>query len=598
MPQAVRTSSTIVRVAAAIVVVAGLSFASPLLVPIALSVLISFAVAPLVSLLERWHFGRVGSVLIVVLLGVSLAVGTVLLVAGQAADLVAKLPEYRVNLSKKFEVIRKLDRKWQDATSELARASDDPALAAKPGDLPAHAKALPAPAPALPVPRDLNPLREGAGRSIEFLLSAGGVVVLVGFILLQRQDLHARALRVAGGGHYGVTSQALNETADKVSRYLFAEVALNTLYGTVITIGLFFLGIPNPFIWGLLCGLLRFAPYIGPILAATMPIGLSLAISPDWTLPLATVGFFVGVELLANNVIEPLVYGRNTGLSAVAILAAAAFWTWLWGPAGLILATPLTVCVFVFARHFPSFHFFHVLMGQEVDRSLAARLYSRLLASDHDAVWDAVSEERTRSGLAESFDASLVPALEMVKRSRREGVLDQAESLRIVRDIEELVEEVSDEAKAAVVNPIVPTGDVLCVPTKDDADAACCRMLASVLELAGLGTRMGLPDAVTAPAAGGPDPSVICVVDVRPSSPRRLQHLAGRLRARFANVPIISVRLPADRTSAVPPAPAAPLLHSASTLEECREVVKRLLAPGKEPAVAPAPAEAALPVPG
>ncbi len=597
MPPAARTSSNIVRVAAATVVVAGLSFASPLLVPIALAILISFAVAPLASLLERWHFGRVGSVLAVVVLGVSLAAGTVLLLVGQAADLVTRLPEYRGNLSKKFEVIRKLDRKWQDATGELARASDDPATTAKPGDPPAHPKAVPpSPAP-LPVVRDLNPLREGAGRSIEFLLSAGGVVVLVGFILLQRQDLHARALRVAGGGRFGVTSQALNETADKVSRYLFAELALNSLYGTVITIGLFFLGIPNPFIWGLLCGLLRFAPYVGPILAATMPIGLSLAVSPDWTLPLATVGFFVGVELLANNVIEPLVYGRNTGLSAVAILAAAAFWTWLWGPAGLILATPLTVCVFVFAKHFPQLNFLHVLMAQEVDRSLATRLYPRLLASDHDAAWEAVSEERTRSGLAEALDASLVPVLELVKRNRREGDLDQDESLRIIRDIEELVEEVSDEAKAAAKDPVVPVGDILCVPVKDEADAACCHMLIRVLELAGISARSGLPEAVTAHAENLPSPSAICVVDVRPSSPRRLQHLAGRIRARFADVPIISVRLPADRTAATPPAPGSPLLHSASTLEECREVVKRLMSPGTAP-VAPATAEAALPVPG
>ncbi|MEK7469021.1 MAG: AI-2E family transporter [Planctomycetota bacterium] len=580
------------RVAAASGIIAGLYFAAPLLVPIALAILISFAVAPLVARLERWHFGRFGSILTVILLGGALAAGTVLLVVGQAADLMTRLPAYRGNLSRKFEVVRNLDRKWAQASGELALASEDPDSAVKPE---ASQPPNPARLRASEETRNFNPLRDGLARSIEFLLAAGGVVILVIFILLQRQDLLARALRVAGGGRFGVTSQALNETADKLSRYLLAEASLNAIYGAVITIGLYFLGIPNAFIWGLLSFLLRFAPYIGPILAAAMPVGLTLAISQSWTLPLATAAFFVGVELVVNNIVEPLVYGRKTGLSPVAILAAAAFWTWLWGVPGLILATPLTVCLFVFAKHFPPLHFFHVLMGQEVDRSLAARLYPRLLASDHDAVADAVSEERLRSGLAEGFDATLVPVLELVKRNRREGELDLDESLRIVRDIEEISEEAAEEAKAGATAPVVPALDVLCIPAKDDADAACCRMLIRVLELAGFAARLGRPDAST--EADSRNPNLLCLVDVRPSSPRRLRFLAAKLRARFPDVPVLAARLPANGADEGLPAAVSPLLHSASTIEECREVVKRLLAPLKEPVAAPPPVEVGLPVP-
>ena len=570
MPQGLREPPLILKIAAATVMVAGLSFASPILVPLALAILISFAVSPLVSRLERWRFGRVGSVGVVVFAGVALAAGTVFLIAGQAADLTARLPAYRGNLSKKFAVVRNFERKWTNATGEIARAGQDPQEAGP---------ALPAPPPQK---SDFFSLRDSAGKSLEILLTAGGVVVLVIFILLQRQDLHARALRVAGGGHYGVTSQALNEAADKVSRYVLAEVALNTLYGAVITIGLFFLGIPNPFIWGLLCALLRFVPYVGPILAAAMPIGLSLAVSADWSLPIATISFFAVVELVVNNVVEPLVHGRSTGLSPVAILAAAAFWTWLWGPVGLILSTPLTVCLFVFGKHFPPLHFFHVLMGQEVDRSLAARLYPRLLASDHDAVWEAVSAELKRTGLAETFDATLVPVLELVKRSRLSGELEADESQRIVRDVEEIADEAADEAASGAKAKVALKGDVLCIPSRDETDAACCRMLTRVLEREGVTARLCLPDAVPAPTGETPKPSVFCVVDVRTASPRRLQHMADRLRTRFPDVPVVAARLPANGADAHP-IPPSPGVHPASTVEECREVVKRLLEPVGEP---------------
>ncbi|MCE9581245.1 MAG: AI-2E family transporter [Planctomycetes bacterium] len=583
MPQNLHESSNVVKVAAAVIVVAGLSFGAPILVPIALSILISFALTPLVARLERWHFGHAGSVLTIVFLGVALAAGTVLLVAGQAADLMTRLPDYRGNLSKKFEVVRRLERKWTSATGELARASQEPE---KPGATAATDPSASAPRPETP---NYVPLWDSAGKSIQFLGTAGGVVILVIFILLQRRDLHARALRVAGGGRYGVTSQALNEASQKLSRYILAEVALNTLYGVVITVGLLLIGIPNAFVWGLLCGLLRFVPYVGPILAAAMPIGMSLAVSSGWGLPLATIGFFAGVELVVNNIIEPLVHGRSTGLSAVAILAAAAFWTWLWGPVGLILSTPLTVCIYVLGKHYPPLHFFHILMGEVVDKSLAARLYPRLVASDRDAVWEAVSEERLRSGLAEAFDVTLVPALELLKRNRRAGEVEPEEAQRIVRAVEEIAEEAAEEAMTAA--PPVPVGEVLCIPASDETDAACCRMLTRVLELEGISARVCLPEAIAAAVAEARKPSVFCVLDVRSPSPRRLESLTRRLLTRYPAIPVVAARLPANGTADAAPSAESPTLHSASTIEECREVVKRLVA-----SAAAASAAAAVPV--
>ena len=191
------------------------------------------------------------------------------------------------------------------------------------------------------------------------------MVVFVIFMLLQREDLRDRVIRLVGASDVARATEAMDDAAKRISRYLLMQLVINVLYGIPVGIGLYFIGVPNPILWGLLATILRFIPYIGPVIAALFPIALSFAVAPGWTLPLLTIALFVTLELFSNNVLEPWLYGSSTGLSPVAILVAAVFWTTLWGPVGLLLSTPLTVCLVVLGRHVPQLGFFHVLLGDE-----------------------------------------------------------------------------------------------------------------------------------------------------------------------------------------------------------------------------------------
>jgi predicted PurR-regulated permease PerM len=223
------------------------------------------------------------------------------------------------------------------------------------------------------------------GTLLEVLGTAGVVVVLVVFFLFRREDLRDRFIHLVGKGRLTVTTQMLEDAAARVSRYLSILFLLNVTFGFSIGLGLYLIGIPNPILWGILAAAFRFIPYVGPWIAAVMPIALSLAISTGWVAPILTVSLFVVLELINNNFLEPWLYGRNTGVSAVAVMLAAIFWTWLWGPVGLLLATPLTVCVLVVGKHIPQFAFLDILLGTDPVFEPKMRVYQRLLAGDQEA---------------------------------------------------------------------------------------------------------------------------------------------------------------------------------------------------------------------
>jgi predicted PurR-regulated permease PerM len=217
------------------------------------------------------------------------------------------------------------------------------------------------------------------GSMIVVMGSTGIVIVLVVFFLIRREDLRDRFIRLVGRGHVTVTTQALEDATARVSRYLLMQLFINITFGVPVAIGLYFIGVPNAILWGILATLLRFIPYIGPLAAAAAPIGLSMAISTGWVAPFVTIGLFVVLELFVNNVMEPWLYGKNTGISAVALLVAAVFWTWLWGAVGLLLATPLTVCLLVIGKHVAQLSFLDTLLGNEPVFELKKRVYQRLL---------------------------------------------------------------------------------------------------------------------------------------------------------------------------------------------------------------------------
>ncbi|RVD27172.1 AI-2E family transporter, partial [Mesorhizobium sp. M4A.F.Ca.ET.020.02.1.1] len=356
------------------------------------------------------------------------------------------------------------------------------------------------------------------------LASAGLVIVVVIFMLMEREDLRDRFIRLVGYGDLHRTTQALQDAGKRVGQYLLMQLVVNIVYAVPITIGLWVLGIPNALLWGMLALALRFVPYIGPIIGALLPLFLALAVAPGWALLLWTAALFIVMELITGNVIEPWLYGSRTGLSPLAIIVAAIFWTWLWGPLGLVLSTPLTVCLVVLGRHVPQFEFLDVLFGNEPVLEPHARLYQRLLAGDPDEATDHAEEYLEDKYLFEFYDKVAIPALLLGEHDRMRGVLDDEQRRLVAGSAEALVANLDDsaqqEAEEEEVEPeAAGSGDdkagerkaserrpgedkeaeeveevnlpdgtgiaVLCAGGRDELDDAAAAMLAQVLEVQG-----------------------------------------------------------------------------------------------------------------
>jgi predicted PurR-regulated permease PerM len=334
--------------------------------PTGTSGLLTFLLSPLVTRLERW-IGRIAAVLLVVATIFSLTGVAGWVLTRQLVDLATRLPDYKINIETKIRSFQLPSggpfKRLSETVAELKKdlhGSDAPTVSQATGK-PGSAVAVPASAaPAQQVQvvetSTANPLQ-----LLQVILSpllgplgtAGLVILLVIFMLLKREDLRSRLIRLIGQGRISATTRAMEDAGQRVSRYLLMQFLVNVSFGIAVAVGLFFIGMPNAILWGAFATMLRFIPYIGPWIAAAFPIILSLAVSPTWMMPLLTLGIFVSLELICSNVIEPWLYGSSTGVSSIALIVAAVFWTWLWGPIGLLLSTPLTVCLVVMGRHVP-----------------------------------------------------------------------------------------------------------------------------------------------------------------------------------------------------------------------------------------------------
>ena len=303
-------------------------------------------------------------------------------------------------------------------------------------------------------PPDLTPLQIAEtiiGPLIDPLVTAGIVIVFVIFILLQRQDLRDRLIRLASVGDLNRTTQAMEDAGSRVAKYLLMQLVVNVSYGIPIGVGLWIIGVPYPALWGMLAMVLRFVPYIGPIIAAVLPISLAFAVDPGWTMVLWTIALFIVLELVSNNIIEPWLYGSKTGLSPLAIVVAAIFWTWLWGPVGLLLSTPLTVCLVVLGRHVPQFAFLDVLLGSEPVLTPEESLHQRLLASNPDEATENAEKYLEDHSLEQFYNEVAVPALASLERDRANGALDEDRRRAVVESMFTLMDNLSevDDAPAA-----------------------------------------------------------------------------------------------------------------------------------------------------
>ena len=540
-----------------VAVVAVLHLAQDFLLPIALAVLISFLLAPVIRLLERWRLGRAPSVVIASLLAFSAIAGLAYVMAGQLIDLANALPTYKSNLHAKIASLKTTqDSPWDRATRTLRELSTE---LTKVESAPATTGALPARPEVAPVPVDVINTPGSALKTLgSFLAPVAGplgtaavVVVLVIFMLLGREDLRDRIIHLFGRGRLHVTTHALDEAGARVSRYLVAQCIVNVTYGIPIGVGLWLIGIPNAILWGVLAAVLRFVPYIGAWIAAAFPLALSLAVSPSWNAPLLALGLFVAVELISNNVVEPWLYGSSTGLSPLAIVVAAVFWTWLWGGVGLLLATPLTVCLAVLGKHLPDLAFLDVLLGDRPPIADSDRIYQRLLALDGEEVSTICEQYTATHSLAETFDDVLVPALRLVDEQYRERHLDDQARGEIHRTVRAVATELGAEQAAKspriVVAPLAEgTQTFLCLPASNETDELTALMLAQLLALGGLKA-----EPVSAKALAGEmietaaerSPKLLCISAIPPTSVLPAQHLCRRLRERLGKETRIMIGL-------------------------------------------------------
>jgi predicted PurR-regulated permease PerM len=588
-----------------IAIIAILYFGKEVLLPFALAVLISFLLAPAVEWLERRKVGRIPSVLIMVTV-LFIGLGAMSYVAGQQLyDLAKRLPDYKENIDRKVDLVRSsgdgvissISGIFGDIRSGVLRSDSKPSgtknsatnesrpnssssdaplppvddiagipqSTSREGKSPSsndpmkdaakEAGAIPADDP-MPV-EVVNPIsaREVASGLLGPLLSPLGtaaiVIVFVIFILLEREDLRNRLIRLVGSQQLNLTTQALDDAAFRVSRYLQMQLLINATYGLVIAAGLFFIGLPNAILWGVLTMMLRFVPYIGPWIAATIPMLLSLAVFDDWTRPALVLSLFLVNELISNNVMEPWLYGSSTGISTIGILVSAVFWTWLWGPIGLVMATPLTVCFTVLGKYVPQMSFLNTLLSDDQVLPPHSRFYQRLLAQDPEEAAEVAEEYLKGSTLQSLYDHVLLPALSLAEQDRHSGELDETKQQFICQTVRELVDDLGARSKAATAavegegdsdattEPEMPR--ILCLPARDEADEIAGLMFAQLIETRGIlvdvvSTRVLAGEMLTR-VAEDPD-GIVCVSALPPFAATHARYLCKRLRPRFPKLKI------------------------------------------------------------
>jgi predicted PurR-regulated permease PerM len=529
-------SSNASSVFIALAIVSVLYFGREIFVPLALAVLLSFALAPLVQFLRRCHVPRLGAVTIVVLVAFLVIFGIGALIAQEVKQLAENLPQYQITIGKKIESLRgaapgvvgKITNALENLRQEISKPT-----------APAESSAVPSPpngsesgaTPKLlpveirqPPATPLEIIRNVLGPILAPLAKTGVVIVFAIFILLYRQDLRDRFIRLAGSRDLRRTTAAMDDAADRLSRYLLTQTAINTCFGAVIGIGLWLIGIPNPVLWAVFGALMRFVPYIGAFIAAAFPAALAIAVDPGWSMLIWTVALFVIIEPIMGQVVEPWLYGHNTGLSPVAVIVAATFWTWLWGPIGLLLSTPVTVCLVVLGRHVEHLAFLEVILGDEPALAPEENFYQRMLAGDPHEAADQAEQFLKERSLSAFYDEVAIPGLALAQMDLSYWLLDAEKLAQIRETIHEVVDDLSDHddevpaTKSAPKNedadpPASPQADgesnalpavvekqelapawrddtpVLCIGGRSPLDEAAATMLSQLLEKHGIGVR-------------------------------------------------------------------------------------------------------------
>jgi predicted PurR-regulated permease PerM len=546
-------TSRLTGLATFVVVTGILYFGRDVLIPLALSALLSFLLAPAVRHLERIGLGRMPATTVVAALSFGLIAGLLWITATQFLSLAESLPSYKDNIERKLGNLRtspegvlgKASRTIQEIGKEIekqdaaekAQAPGGSASTATP-ETPVSVKVE------APTVGALELIRSIAMPLVAPLTTAAAVIIFTFIMLLKREDLRDRMIRLVGHQQLNMTTQVLEEAGDRVSRYLRMQLIVNVSYGVPVGVALYLLGVPNAALWGLLATTLRFIPYIGSWIAAAFPIALAFAISDGWTLVIATVGVFLVLELISNNVIEPWLYGASTGMSPLAIMVAAIFWTWLWGAVGLLLATPLTVCLIVMGRYLPQLAYLNIMLGDEPVMSPQERFYQRLLAMDHDEATELAEDFVEAHGLPALYDQMLIPTLEIAERERHKNALTDERKRSILDGERRLIESLGSTDHP----PASMTGDgarvpVCIVPARDEADELVGAMLAQSLAARGVHAEVFSVDLLKSEIVervAALEPAVICVSALPPAGVLHATSLVKRLHALLPDAHIIA----------------------------------------------------------
>jgi predicted PurR-regulated permease PerM len=548
------------------IVIAMLFFAREVFIPLSLAILLSFLLAIPCTFLEHHGFKRPLAVLLLVGLCLATVATIGWVVSAQFYDLAGKLPNYQQTIEAKLASLKTSPHSTLGRMNQMLRRTADELEAPDPKEAGSkvsetNRNAAVTKPKSEPIPVEVHQPARGSLEVLKGVLApvvkslATGVMLLVVliFMLLGREDLRNRVIRLAGTDRMDLTTDALDEAAGRVSRYLLMQLIVNCCFGVLIGLGLFLIGVPNPLLWGAMATLLRFIPYVGAWIAAAAPLLLAFAIHPGWAKLAWTGGLFLTAEVLTGNIIEPLLYGSSTGVSPVALVLSAIFWTWLWGPIGLLLSTPLTVCLAVIGLHVPQLRFLHVLLGDEPVLTPETRFYQRMLAMDRHEVDGIVKAFLKDKTLGATYEQLMLHSLTYAKEDLERGRLTQERETFVLENIGELVEELaedqegrteqsSEEKNNAPLSVTEIETFVAVLPATNRADEIAGTMLAKLLALRGVAVR-SLP--AIALKEDGTEVGMIgsiriaCISAVPPTGWRRTRYLCKKLRSRFPGIKLL-----------------------------------------------------------
>jgi predicted PurR-regulated permease PerM len=546
-------SSLIIAIA---VTIAMLYFGRRIFIPLALALVLSFLLTPLVGWLQRIRVGRIPAVLVVLVFCFAVTAGVGWGVAGQLLEITTHIRDYKTNLEEKVHALHTRKSAPLKQASATVQQLNKELASPSPGNNPKNNHS-PQPVPvqvAAPPTNFIQELRNMLGPLTGPMENALLTIVFVGFMLVNREDLRNRLIRLGGQGQINVMTQALEDASDGLSRYLLMQLLVNASYGALFGLAIYFIGVPHALLWGAIAAVLRFVPYVGVWIAVAFPMAMALAVFPGWQQAILTFAVFAVLELMVANIIEPWIYGSHTGISSLAILVAAVFWASLWGPVGLILSTPLTLCIILVGRYVPRMNFLEILLGDAPVLRCEEVFYQRLLAMDEDEARNIAEDYLRNNSLANLYESVLIPALRLAEEDRHSDVLGDRSADFISQTTRELIDELGDritqdkaKAEAPANGPTsadsqVSSIQIGCIPARDPADELVGMMLAQMLQQAGytsvrylaIGT---VEDMLKQVGEGGF--RIVCISALPPFAVGQARSLCKRLHARFPDVAIV-----------------------------------------------------------